>query len=116
MIFTKSGIEFEHQRKIREINEETKEIKGDGYRSEFKRTKFLAGEKDLSEELIRFLIDESTETKSDPEVGKLVITGKKIDKYVDDFKNKRKETEEYTKALTFLRAYFDESNKKKIDL
>lgn len=116
LIFTKSGIEFEHQRKIREINEETKEIKGDGYRSEFKKTKFLAGEKDLSEELIRFLIDESTETKSDPEVGKLVITGKKIDKYIDDFKNKRKDTKEYTKALTFLRAYFDESNKKKIDL
>ena len=116
LVFTKSGIEFRHQRWVREVNEETREIKGDGYKSEYKKAQFPAGEADLSEDIIKLLIDESSETRSNPELAELVITGKKVEQYMDDFKNKRKDTKEYSEALTFLRTYFDESNKKKINL
>lgn len=116
LIFTKSDIEFDHQRKIREIDEDNKIIKGDGYRAEFKTTNFVPGEKNLSEELIRFMIDESTETKSIPEVAESMVTSKKIEGLVEDFKTKRKDSKEYRYAVDFLRNYFDKTSKKKINL
>ena len=116
LIFTKSKIEFNHMRKPHSIDEENRKISGNGSRTEFKNTEFSASETSLSEELIRFLIDESTETKEDPEVAKRVIREKEVKQYIEDFMNKRKDTKEYADAISFLKTYFDESNKKKIDL
>jgi len=53
---------------------------------------------------------------TDPEIAKKVIREKNVKQYIEDFKNKRKDTKEYSEAVTFLKTYFDESNKKKIDL
>ena len=116
LIFTKSGIEFDHQRKIREINEENREIKGDGYRAEFKKAEFLANENLLSKDFLKFIIDESSEVRTVPEVNKDMITGKRIFEYVEAFQTKRKDSNDYNEALKFLKEYFDDNNKKEIDL
>ena len=116
LIFTKSGIEFDHQRKIREINEENREIKGDGYRAEFKKAEFLANENLLSKDFLKFIIDESSEVRTVPEVNKDMITGKRISEYVEAFQTKRKDSNDYNEALKFLKEYFDDNNKKEIDL
>lgn len=116
LIFTKCGIEFDHKRKIREVDEVNKEIKGDGYRAEFKKAEFLASEKTISNEVLKFLIDESSEVRAVPEVAKKQVTSKKIDMYVEAFKQKRKDSNDYKEAVKFLREYFDDSNKKSIDL
>ncbi len=116
LIFTKSNVEFNHMRIPHSLDEDTRKISGNGSRTDFKNTEFPASKVSLSEELIRFLIDESTETKEDPEIAKDVIREKKVKQYIEDFKNKRKDTKEYSEAVTFLKTYFDKSNKKKIEL
>jgi len=116
VIFTKSNIEFNHMRIPHSLDEDTRKILGNGSRTDFKNTEFPASRVSISEKLIRFLIDESTETKEDPEIAKKVIREKNVKQYIEDFKNKRKDTKEYSEAVTFLKTYFDESNKKKIDL
>lgn len=116
LIFTKSGIEFDHKRKIREVDEVNKVIKGDGYRAEFKKAEFLASEKTISNEVLRFLIDESSEVSSIPEIAKEQVTSKKIDLYIEAFKQKTKDSNDYKESVKFLREYFDEKNKKRIDL
>ena len=45
-----------------------------------------------------------------------MITGKKIDQYVEAFKQKRKDSNDYKEAVNFLKNYFDDGNKKNIDL
>ena len=116
LIFTKSGIEFDHKRKIREVDEVNREIKGDGYRAEFKKAEFLASEKTISNEVLKFLIDESSEVRADPEVAKKQVTSKTIEMYVEAFMHKSKGSNDYNEAVKFLREYFDDSNKKSIDL
>ena len=116
LIFTKSGIEFDHSRKLHSIDEEARKISGNGARPEQKQTEFPVSGKTLSDELIRFLIDESTKTKADPELQKKVVTGKHVEKHVSNFKSKRKDSKEYSEAINFLKTYYDESNKKEIDL
>ena len=101
---------------IREINEENREIKGDGYRAEFKKAEFLANENLLSKDFLKFIIDESSEVRTVPEVNKDMITGKRIFEYVEAFQTKRKDSNDYNEALKFLKEYFDDNNKKEIDL
>ena len=38
------------------------------------------------------------------------------DAYVESFKTKRKDSKEYLEALDFLKNYFEDGNKKEIDL
>mgnify|MGYP007000409293 len=56
------------------------------------------------------------EARTVAEVNKELITEKKIHQYVESFKTKRKDSNEYTEARDFLKAYFDDKNKKEIDL
>ena len=116
LVFTKSGIEFDHQRKIREIDEVNREIKGDGYRAEFKKAEFPSDERVLNNEVLKLLIDESTEVRSVPEVAEKQVTSKKIDLYRQNFTQKTKDSDDYKEAVKFLREYFDDKNKKRIDL
>ena len=71
---------------------------------------------ELTDEVIRFLIDESAEARTVAEINKELITEKKIQNYVESFKTKRKDSKEYSLARDFLKAYFDEGNKKIVDL
>ena len=79
-------------------------------------TIFISGERTLSNDVLKFLIDESSEARSDPEVFKDLIHQKKVLKYVESFQNKRKDSNEYKEAVHFLKTYFDDSSKKNIDL
>ena len=45
-----------------------------------------------------------------------MITGKRISEYVEAFQTKRKDSNDYNEALKFLKEYFDDNNKKEIDL
>ena len=116
LILKKSNIEFDHRRKIRELDEDNKEISGAWGFVDFMEAKFNPIDVELTDEVIRFLIDESAEVRTVAEVNKELITEKKIQNYVESFKTKRKDSKEYSLARDFLKAYFDEGNKKVIDL
>jgi hypothetical protein len=116
IILTKSNIEFNHLRKIKEVDEENKEIKGAWGFVDFMEAEFDPKEITLSNEVIKYLIDESAEARTVPDVNKDLITEKDIQNYVESFKNKRKDSKDYAKAVSFLNNYFDDANKKKIDL
>ena len=116
LILTKSNIEFKHKRKFYDLNEETREISGATGFVDFMESVFSSGEKTLSNDVLKFLIDESSEARSDPAIFKDLINKKKVLKYVESFKNKRKNSNEFKEAVHFLNTYFDDSNKKNIDL
>ena len=116
LILTKSNIEFDHRRKIREVDEENKEIKGAWGFVDFMEAEIDPKEITLSNEVIKYLIDESAEARTVPDINKDLITEKDIQNYVESFKNKRKDSKDYAQAVSFLNNYFDDANKKKIDL
>lgn len=45
-----------------------------------------------------------------------LISEKKIEQYVEAFKNKREDSDEFKQAAQFLTTYFDSENNKKIDM
>lgn len=116
LIFSKSKIEFKHMRIPHSIDEKTRTIAGNGSRTNFKNTEFLASSASLNEEIVKFLIDESSEVIRDPEILKQVITERDVKQYIEHFKTKKRDSKEYIEALNFLETYFDKSNKKTIDL
>ena len=116
LILSKSGIEFDHRRKIREVDEDNKEVIGAWGFVDFMEANFIAGEKTLSPEILKFLIDESSEARADSDTFKNLISEKDIQNYVESFKSKRKDSNEYKEAVNFLKTYFDDNNKKSIDL
>ena len=116
MILKNSNIEFDHRRKIKELDETNKEITGAWGFVDFMETNFNPKNTELTNEVTKFLIDESAEVRTVAEVNKELITEKKIHQYVESFKTKRKDSNEYTEARDFLKAYFDDDNKKEIDL
>ena len=113
---TKSKIEFRHMRIPHSLDEQTRKISGNGSVTNLKKTEFPASSISLSEEVIRFLIDKSSEAINDPEIAKQVITEKKAKQYIENFKTKRSDSKEYSEAVNFLKTYFDPSNKIDIDL
>ena len=116
LILTKSEIEFEHRRKIKDIDEENKEVNGAWGFVDFMETSFIAAEKTLNKEVLKFLIEESAEARTNPDIFKELINEKTIQNYVESFKTKRRDSNDYKEAVNFLRTYFDDSNKKNIDL
>ncbi|MEL0208866.1 MAG: hypothetical protein VW915_08200, partial [Gammaproteobacteria bacterium] len=89
LILTKSGIEFDHRRKIREVDEDNKEVTGAWGFVDFMEASFIASEKTLSREALKFLIDESSEARSNSDIFKNLISEKDIRNYVESFKTKR---------------------------
>ena len=61
LILSKSHIEFNHRRKVKELNEETKDYKGAWGFVDFMETNFNPKDISLNDEVIKFLIDESFE-------------------------------------------------------
>lgn len=116
LIFTKSGLEFSHLRKIREIKEETKEYVGSWGFVDWMHLAGNSSEIKLNEEVLKFLFDESSEARTNPEIFKNIIKEKQIQKYIESFTSKRKDSNDYIQAVNFLKTYFDDSNKKRIDL
>ena len=47
---------------------------------------------------------------------KNIIKEKQIQKYIESFTSKRKDSNDYIQAVNFLKTYFDDSNKKRIEL
>lgn len=116
MLFKKSGIEFNHERKFRIEDEATKDIRGSSHNVHFKSAVFSPNEKSLNTELLQFLINESVNVIDDPETNKQLVTAKKINNYVGNFRGKRSDSNDYKEALNFLKNYYDDSNKKELDL
>ncbi|MDA1009330.1 MAG: hypothetical protein O3C42_02105, partial [Bacteroidetes bacterium] len=116
LILTKTNIEFNHMRKIREVDEIKREVKGAWGFVDFMMVNFDPKEITLSNEVMKYLIEESAEAKTVPSINKDLITDKVIQNYVETFKNKRKDSTDYVEAVSFLKNYFQDSNKKKIDL
>jgi hypothetical protein len=76
---------------------------------------YIAGEKSLSKEALALLINESSEARGNPEILKQLISEKDIQTYVEAFKNKRKDSNDYKIAVNFLKNYFDDGNKIDVD-
>jgi len=102
--------------KLERVDEDNKEVQGAWGFVDFMETSFSAKEKTLNNEVLKFLIDESSEARSNPDIFKNLISEKVIQNYVESFKTKRKDSNDYKDAVNFLRTYFDDSNKKSIDL
>ena len=109
-------MEFSHLRKIREIKEETKEYVGSWGFVDWMHLAGNSSEIKLNEEVLKFLFDESSEARTNPEIFKNIIKEKQIQKYIESFTSKRKDSNDYLQAVNFLKTYFDDSNKKRIDL
>ena len=116
LILKKSKIEFDHRRKLRIIDEDKRDIGGAWGFVDFMGTEFNPKEVELTDEVIKFLINDSSEARSVPDINKELITKQKVDGYVESFKTKRKNSKEYLEASDFLKNYFDDANKKEIDL
>ena len=116
LILKNSNIEFNHRRKIKELNEDNKEITGAWGFVDFMEANFNPIDIKLSNEVINFLIDESAEVRTVKDVNKELISEKKIQNFVESFKTKRKDSKDYKEAVDFLKSYFDDGNKKEIDL
>jgi hypothetical protein len=98
------------------VDEENKLVNGAWGFVDFMETTFIAAEKSINNEVLKFLIEESSEARTDPDVFKQLINEKTIQTYVESFKTKRKDSNDYKEAVNFLTNYFDDSNKKTIDL
>ena len=116
IVFTKSGFDFDHRRAIKEVNEETKKAPGNIGFIDFMEANFDPDKTPLNEDVLKVLIDDSSEAKGNPEINKDLISQKQVEKYREAFESKRKDSKEYTEARDFLKYYFDKANKKKIDL
>ena len=98
------------------VDEDKRDIGGAWGFVDFMGTEFNPKEVELTDEVIKFLINDSSEARSVPDINKELITKQKVDGYVESFKTKRKDSKEYLEASDFLKNYFDDSNKKEIDL
>ena len=116
LILSKSNIEFNHRRKVKELNEETKDYKGAWGFVDFMETNFNPKDVSLNDEVIKFLIDESSEVRSNPEIFKDLISEKFIQQKVEAFKSKRRDSKDFIESFEFLKKYFDEDTKIKIDI
>ena len=87
-------MEFRHRRKIKEINEDSKDYSGAWGFVDFMEASFLSDEMILNTEVIKYLIDESSEARTNPEVFKDLISEKDIQRYVESFKSKRRDSNE----------------------
>ena len=116
IILTRSNIEFKHRRAIKNINEEKKEYQGAYGFIDFMGAEYIASEKSLSKEALTLLVNESSEVRGNPDILKKLISEKEIQKRVEAFKNKRKDSNDYKKAVNFLKDYFDDSNKIDVDV
>jgi len=99
LVLTKSGIEFNHRRKIRGVDEDNKEVQGAWGFVDFMETSFSAKEKTLNNDVLKLLIDESSEARSNPDIFKNLISEKDIQNYVESFKTKRKDSNSKSKFI-----------------
>ena len=76
----------------------------------------FTNEKTINVEILKFLINESVNVIDDAKINKQLVTAKKINEHVANFRGKRSDSNDYKKSLEFLKNYYDDSNKKKIDL
>ena len=74
LILKKSNIEFGHRRKLRVIDEDKRDIGGAWGFVDFMDTEFNPKEVELTDEVIKFLINDSSEVKSVPDINKELIT------------------------------------------
>ena len=93
LILKKSKIEFDHRRKLKIIDEDKRDIGGAWGFVDFMETEFNPGEVELTDEVIKFLINDSSEVRSVHDINKELITRQKVDAYVESFKTKRKSIE-----------------------
>jgi len=68
----------------------------------------------ISNELIQYLIEESTDAKWNHKSD--LITYQKCSSYLEDFLNQREDSKQYLDAVDFFGTYFDDQNHKEIDL
>ncbi len=114
LIFTQSNIEFTHLRKLYDLDEKTRECKGAYGFIGFMHTYIDAKKHSLPDKIIKFLIEESSDAKTN--FNSELISEKKIEQYVEAFKNKREDSDEFKQAAQFLTTYFESENNKKIDM
>ena len=69
--------------------------------------------KDLKEEYVDLLYKEAAKTRT--ELSDQMLHSKIIQKYMDTFKNGRKDSKAWTEAADFLETYFDENNRVMIE-
>ena len=105
-------LKFVHSRPIKINREEKKILKGSCGGIEYMWVK-VYDPKDLKEEYVDLLYKEAAKTRT--ELSDQMLHSKIIQKYMDTFKNGRKDSKAWTEAADFLETYFDENNRVMIE-
>ena len=104
-------MKFAHERPIKIDREEKKILKGQASKSEWMW--YIGDIKNIKEEYIELLYTEGAKVRTEME--DRMLKQKVIKKYVDTFKNARKDSKEWNEAADFLEEHFDEKNIVTID-
>jgi hypothetical protein len=110
----KSGIYFQTPRMLKVTDLEKREYSGAYGFVDFMEAKIDPLNHNVSDGIISHLIKESADAKWNYK--DKIISGKICANYLEDFKTKRKDSEEFLAAVDFIETYFDENNYQAIDL
>jgi pseudouridine-5'-phosphate glycosidase len=116
LILKKSQITFNHFRSIREIDVENRNFKGSNQRIDLMSANFLPKVVTVKKELLQILIDDSVEVKTNQDMISKALTPQLVEGYIEAFKNSNKNSNDFKEAVKFLNTYYEDSNKKEIDL
>lgn len=108
-------IKFMHQRPIKIDREEKKIVTGSASQNEYMHANIpIDNLKDFEGEFLEILFLEAANTRA--KMKDKILNGKLLQKYVDTFKNGRKDSKAWIEAADFLEEHFDEKNIVTIDL
>lgn len=114
LIFKKSKVEFKTIRSLKITDLDKREYSGAFGFVDFMDAVIDPLSHTISNELIQYLIEESTDAKWNHKSD--LITYQKCSSYLEDFLNQREDSKQFLDAVDFFGTYFDDQNHKEIDL
>jgi len=115
--FTKSNLVFEHDRTSRIEDVENKIIKGSTGFSEWMVALFNPEEINIEKEFVEHLVNftiEGVSQRLDSDNNEW-ISGKDLQMHVKNFKNKRKDSNDFKEAVKVIQDFYDPKNILKVD-
>ena len=115
--FTKTNLVFEHDRTSRIEDVENKIIKGSTGFSEWMVTLFNPEEINIEKEFVEHLVNftiEGVSQRLDSDNNKW-ISGKDLQMHIKNFKNKRKDSNDFKEAVKVIQDFYDPKNIVKVD-
>ena len=115
--FTKSNLVFSHDRTLRIEDVENKKIAGSSGFSEWMVTQFNPEEINIEKEFVEYLVNFTAEGVSQrvDSGNNEWISGKDLQMHVKNFKNKRKDSNDFKEAVKAIQDFYDPKNISTVD-